>query len=72
MLKPKNKSTQNIDTVQELILMRHSIRAIRERLNEDLDAMAKQIERLLPPPDTERSRRFKNFTKKDWHKYLRF
>lgn len=52
--------------------MRHSLKAIRERLIEDLDAMDDQIERLIPPEDNLRSNRFKNFTKEDWQKFLTF
>jgi len=72
MLKHKKKSSRNVDTLQELVLMRHSIRTIRDRVNEDLDAMVEQINRLIPSEDGAQARRFKNFTKKDWKKFLTF
>ena len=34
--------------IQELVLMRHSLNAIREVVSRELDAMAAKIERLLP------------------------
>ncbi len=72
MPKQKNKTNPKppSDTIQELILMRMSIKAIRDRMNEDLDAMADQINRLLPPEDDSRHQRYKNFTSKDWSDFL--
>ena len=50
--------------------MRMSIKAIRDRTNEDLDAMVDFINRLLPQEETDEQRRFKNFTSKDWGDFL--
>ena len=66
----RSKST-NFDTTQELILMRMSIKAIRDRMNEDLDAMAEQINRLLPPEDDTRYQRRKHWGKKEWGLFLK-
>ena len=66
-----NKSTQN-DTVAELALMRMSIKAMRDYVNENIDAMLDRINRLIPPEDTLRYTKYKNYTKDDWHNFLEF
>ena len=63
-------TTKSIDIQQELELMRQSLRMIRDRVNADLDAMVEQIDKMLPPEDTARSRRMKKYTKKDWERFL--
>jgi len=50
--------------------MRMNIQALKERLCQDLDAMAERLDRLLPPQDGLRYQKFKNFTSKDWANYL--
>lgn len=71
MAKKKNKSSVlNTATTQELVLMRMSIQAMKERLCQDLDAMADRLDRLLPPKNEMRYQRFKNFTSEDWGKFL--
>ena len=64
-------TSNNFDTTQELILMGMSIKAIRDRMNEDLDAMAEQINRLLPPEDGARYHRRKHWGKKEWGAFLK-
>lgn len=66
----KNNNPHPVDATEELILMRMSIRALKERVCEDLEAMADQIARLLPPEDDYKHQRYKNFTKEDWGKFL--
>ena len=58
------------NTTQELVLMRMNIQAIKDRLCQDLDAMANRLDRLLPAEDGLRYQKFKNYTPKDWAKYL--
>ena len=50
--------------------MRHSLKAIRDRVTEDLDAMADRIDRLLPPEDVGRYQRYQNFSSQDWRDFL--
>jgi len=71
---PKNepKSTKKYSTIEELALMRMGIRAMREHINLSLDAMLGQINRLIPPEDTNRSKKYKNYTREDWAKFLDF
>jgi len=66
------KKTNNPDTVQELMLMRMSIQAMRDLVNQNLNAMVDQINRLLPPEDHTRYQRKANFTKEDWGEFLTF
>ena len=71
MAKKTNKPLpSNSDTNQELVLMRMSIQAMKNRICQDLDAMAARLDRLLPPEDHMRYQRFKNFTPDDWGKFL--
>ena len=70
MPKPKRKSTPNTATMQHLALMRMNIQAMKDRLCQDLDAMADRIDRLLPPEDAMRYQKYKNFTSEDWSKFL--
>jgi len=51
--------------------MRMNIRAIQERLNRDLDAMMAHINSMLPDEDQLRYQRYKNYTKDDWHQFLK-
>lgn len=55
---------------EELRLIRQSIEALRRRTTEDLDALAAQVDLLLPKKESDRSRLFKRFTKEDWGNYL--
>jgi hypothetical protein len=66
------KAPTKLNTIEELALMRMSIRTMRDHINQNLDAMLDQINRLIPPEDTKRRLRYKNFTKKDWTKFLGF
>lgn len=66
----KTNDSLPVNATEELALMRMSIRAMKERICEDLDAMADQIDRLLPPEDDRKHQRYKNFTKEDWGKFL--
>ena len=72
MYKQNHKSTLKFDTAHELQLMCYSIRAIRDRVNADLDAMVDRISRLLPPEDSALQRRMKKYSKEDWKNYLKF
>ena len=69
---PKTQKKVNVvpDIYQELALMRYSIRAIKERMCEDLEAMNEMISRLIPPEDEGRYQRYKNFTKEQWGDFL--
>lgn len=62
----KQKSTE---FVNELVTVRHDIRAFRQIINESLDAMMDRINRLLPD-DTAQSNPFKGYSKKDWERFL--
>ena len=67
-------SANNSDksTAEELALMRMSIKAMREAMNENLDAMLDTINRMLPPEDDKRCLKYKNFDKRQWRDYLDF
>ncbi len=66
------KSNKKYSTVDELALMRMSIRAMRDQINQNLDGMLDQINRLIPPEDSNRCIKYKNFTQEDWGKFLGF
>ena len=66
----KNNNLHPDKTIQELALMRMSIQAIKQRVCLDLDAMADRLSRLLPPEDDTRYQKYKNFSKKDWSRFL--
>lgn len=72
MSKQEPKSTAKLTTTEELFLMRMSIQATRDSINADLDALADQINRLLPPEDSAQQQRMKKYTKEDWKNYLKF
>jgi len=72
MSKSKPKSTEKYSTIEELALMRMSISAMREQINQSLDGMLDQINRLIPPEDSNRCIKQKNYTKKDWADFLEF
>jgi hypothetical protein len=72
MSKRDPKSTKKINQTEELALMRMSIRAMRDQMNETLDGMLDQISRLIPPEDSNRCIKYKNYTSKDWGKFLKF
>jgi hypothetical protein len=36
------------DTIQEVLMLRQNLRAIRDRVNQDLDAIDDQLIRMLP------------------------
>lgn len=61
-----------LDRDTELILMRHSIKVLRDSINSNLDEMLDRINRLLPPEDSLRCIKYKNYTKKDWGDFLAF
>lgn len=65
-----DKIKKTTDATQELVLMRMNIQALKERLCQDLDAMAHRLDRLLPAEDGLRYQIFKNYTPEDWAKYL--
>jgi hypothetical protein len=67
----KSKNSAQPTTTQELVLMRMNIQAMKERLCQDLDAMASRLDRLLPSEDPMRYQKFKNYTPKDWRNYLK-
>lgn len=52
--------------------MRMSIRAMRDQMNETLDGMLDQINRLIPPEDSNRCTKYKNYTPDDWGEFLGF
>ena len=66
--KKVNKSTPN--GAPELFLVRMSIEAIRARVNAELDALACQVDGMLPAADGARYSRYKNFSKHDWGEFL--
>lgn len=61
-----------IAAIQELILMRHDIGIVRDRVNKELDGLIGRIDQLLPPQDNAITLRYKNYTKKDWQDFLSF
>ena len=65
-------NNKKFSTVEELALMRMSIRAMRDHINENLDGMLDQINRLIPPEDSNRCIKYKNYTSEDWHNFLEF
>jgi hypothetical protein len=68
MPRSKENKQHKQDPTQELLLMRMSIQAVKEKVCQDLDAMVAQIERLLPPENETRYQRHKNLSKEDWKK----
>lgn len=68
----ESKSNEKLSTAEELALMRMSIRAMRDSFNNSLDAMLDQINRLIPPEDQLRYKKYKNFSKQDWNNFLEF
>jgi len=67
----KSKNPTQPTTTQELVLMRMNIKAMKERLCQDLDAIAARLDSLLPAEDAMRYQKFKNYTSKDWRNYLK-
>lgn len=59
----------DLKTINELQMMRHSIDAIRQGVNAELDGLAAQIEALLPEPEPVPAPRGKNYWKKEVAKW---
>ena len=72
MPKQDPKSTEKYSTVEELALMRMSIKSMRDHFNDSLDAMLDQINRLIPIEDQLRYAKYKNYKKEDWRQFLGF
>lgn len=72
MTKRATKSTEKYTAIEELALMRMSIRAIRDQINLNLDAVLDQINHLIPPEDSNRCLKYKNYTPEDWGNFLGF
>jgi len=70
---PKNdlESIKKAATHQELINLRLNLMAVKDQVNQNLDGILERINRLLPPDDGARSLKYKNFSKKDWHEYMK-
>lgn len=55
----------------DLIMLRMEIRAIRERVVADLDAVLAKVDRALPtPPDTDRTREMAGWGRVEWREFL--
>jgi len=55
----------------DLIMLRMEIRAIRERVVADLDAVIAKVDRALPPPpDTDRTREMAGWGRVEWTEFL--
>lgn len=52
---------------QKLLLLLLSVKALRERFNQELEALEVEIERLLPPEEQRQPARFIE----DWREYMR-
>jgi len=59
-----------MSTYDELRLIRQSIEALKQRTILDLDALAAQVDLLLPQVESGRGCAFKRFTRDDWGRYL--
>lgn len=59
-----------MSTFDELRLIRQSIAALKQRTITDLDALAAQVDLLLPQEESDRGRAFKRYTPEDWGNYL--
>lgn len=71
MPKIESKSIKKANAHQELINLRLNLIAIRDQVNQNLDGILERINRLLPPDDSTRYLKYKNYSKKDWHEYLK-
>ena len=65
-------SNDKLDPIEELALLRMSVTAMREQINDSLDAMIDQINKIIPPENTSRVKKYKSFTRKDWANFLEF
>ena len=54
------------ETIHELMLLRHSVDAIRQAVNLELDGLAAKLDAILPTPEPLPPRR----GKKQWKGYL--
>jgi hypothetical protein len=54
----------------ELRLIRQSIAALKQRTINDLDALAAQVDLLLPQEESDRGRAFKRYSSSDWGDFL--
>jgi hypothetical protein len=58
-----------MSTFDELRLIRQSIEALKRRTINDLDALAAQVDLLLPREESDRGRAFKRYTPADWERH---
>jgi hypothetical protein len=54
----------------ELRLVKQSIEALRRRTLNDLDALAAQVDLLLPSEDCARVKAFRRYTREDWDRFI--
>jgi hypothetical protein len=59
-----------MSTFDELRLIRQSIVALKQRTINDLDALAAQVDLLLPQEESDRGRAFKRYSSADWGEFL--
>lgn len=59
-----------MSTFDDLRLIRQSIEALKQRTINDLDALAAQVDLLLPQEESARGREFKRYTATDWGNFL--
>ena len=71
MSKKADKSTEN-DIISELALMRMSIKVLRDRMNDSLDAIDDRLTNMLPAGDSRRSLKYKQYTPEQWRNFLEF
>ena len=65
-------SDRKIDPIEELSMMRMSIKVMRDELNKNIDAIIDQVNRLMPVDETSHNEKYKNYTKEDWRNFLEF
>jgi len=66
-----DKSTEK-DLVSELVLMRMSIKSLRDRMNDSLNAIDERISSMMPIEESRRSENYRNFTTEQWRNFLEF
>jgi hypothetical protein len=54
----------------ELRLVKQSIEALKRRTLNDLDALAAQVDLLLPKEESARGREFRRYTRADWGRFI--
>ena len=61
---------KNVNPIEELVVLRTDIRAIRDRVVESIDEALDRINRILPAESHTRYSKQKNYSKDDWSNFL--